>query len=152
MNADLTDVCLDGSLSLDLPPAAALPLFTPEGERDWVPGWDPHYPAGRPDRPDPGTVFVTGSPDVPTTWIVLERSEATMRYARVATGRTAGTVTVSCSAAPSSGTTSVQVRYELTALGPEGRQDLAELAGDYPAFLDGWRRAIEEAGLAHRSA
>lgn len=152
MTADLTNVSLDGSLVVDLPPAAALPLFTPEGERDWVPGWDPSYPAGRPDRPEPGTVFVTGAPVAPTTWIVLERSEATMRYARVAVGRTAGTVTVTCSPAPTPGSTSVRVRYELTALGPEGRQDLAELADDYPAFLDGWRRAIDEAGLTDRSA
>src|SRR5690242_13132849 len=32
-----------GTIHVPLPPTEALELFTPEGERDWVPGWDPHH-------------------------------------------------------------------------------------------------------------
>ena len=36
------------SFALNLPSERALGLFTPEGERDWVDGWDPAYPGGEP--------------------------------------------------------------------------------------------------------
>jgi hypothetical protein len=141
-------VTLNGDLVIGLPPQSALQLFTPEGERGWVPGWAPRYPAGRPSQPDPGTVFITGDSDASTTWIVLDRSDTSMRYARVATGRTAGTVTVTCEPAATAEATRVHVRYELTALETDGALDIAELAADYPGFLAGWRQAIEHAGLA----
>ena len=61
-------VVLRGTVRVALPPDEALALFTAEGERSWVPGWDPTYPAGGDDR-EVGTVFVTGE----TTWIVITR-------------------------------------------------------------------------------
>ena len=33
-----------GEVRVALPPDAAIELFTPEGERGWVPGWDPTLP------------------------------------------------------------------------------------------------------------
>ena len=47
-------------LSVALPSAATMVLFTPEGERRWAGkgGWDPHYPV--PSRTvGVGTVFTT---------------------------------------------------------------------------------------------
>jgi hypothetical protein len=47
-----------------VPPAGALPLFTPEGERAWAgPAWNPVYPdsAAAEDDSAPGTVFTTES-------------------------------------------------------------------------------------------
>jgi hypothetical protein len=55
-----------GSFELDLRASVAIDLFTPEGERDWVPGWDPAYPDGRASE-EPGTVFSTDVAGVPTT-------------------------------------------------------------------------------------
>ncbi|MFA9431967.1 SRPBCC family protein [Egicoccus sp. AB-alg2] len=141
---------LDAGFVVDVPPDVALERFTPEGERDWVPGWHPEYPGGRPEEPVPGTVFVTRSASTRTTWVVVEREPDRMRYARVAEGRTAGTVTVVCAPATRT-TTDVRVVYDLTALSPEGRRDVADLAADYPAHLEGWRQAIEAAGTAGRA-
>jgi hypothetical protein len=54
-----------------LPPEQAVALFTPEGERRWADGWDPHYP--EPHRCEgPGAVFTTGHGGHQTTWIMVE--------------------------------------------------------------------------------
>jgi hypothetical protein len=42
---------------LPLLPSEAIELFTPMGERRWVPDWEPTFPAGpSDDDTDPGTV------------------------------------------------------------------------------------------------
>ena len=114
-----------GEVRVALPPDAAIELFTPEGERRWVAGWDPRYP-GADD-----TVFLTSG----TTWVTVERGARTRRYARVTPGVQAGTVSVRCE--PDGAGT---VGYELTALGPDA--DLAAFAAGYDDFLAGWEREI----------
>jgi hypothetical protein len=37
------------TISVPLPAAEAMLLFTARGERDWVEGWDPKFPAGELD-------------------------------------------------------------------------------------------------------
>jgi hypothetical protein len=138
-------VDLAGSFRLGMPPDEALPLFTPEGERGWVPGWDPSYPAGHPVEPSPGTVFTTQSETTTTTWVVVRRTPRTMAYARVAAGRTAGLVTVTCEPTMKEAETEVHVRYQLTALTEAGTKDVRELEQDYASFLAGWQRAIRDA-------
>ena len=105
-----------GSFDLPVATGEAMWLFTPEGERQWVPGWDPQYPAGNPEE-TPGTVFVTSSEGVETIWVILalDRAEHAVTYARVTPGRHAGTVTVGC-AEERPGHCTVTVRYDLTAL------------------------------------
>ena len=117
-----------GEVHVALPPDAAIELFTPEGERTWVAGWDPAYPGG-----DDG-VFVTGA----TTWVTVERSERVRRYARVTPGVQAGTVSVRCE--PDGAGTVATVGYELTALGPDA--DLAAFADRYAEFMAEWEREI----------
>ena len=79
------------SFFLPLPPERALHLFTPVGERAWAGHWDPHFPAGEHgDGAAPGTVFLTGD----THWVVTDRREDGVRYARVTPGVRAGTVEV----------------------------------------------------------
>lgn len=41
-----------------LPRSDAITLFTPEGEREWVPGWQPSDPAGGASE-TVGTIFTT---------------------------------------------------------------------------------------------
>ncbi len=79
-------------LTVALPPAAALGLFTPEGERAWVAGWNPGYPD--PQRTaGPGAVFVTTHGEDTTTWVTVDHDVRRVRYARCTPGATAGTVT-----------------------------------------------------------
>jgi hypothetical protein len=80
-------------------------------------------------------------------WIVLERRDDGMSYARIAPGRIAGTISVSCVRDASPEATRVTVRYDVTSLGPEGVAFVRELEAGYEAFLEEWRVEIL-AGLA----
>jgi hypothetical protein len=134
----------EGTFTVPLPVTEALPLFTPEGERRWAgSSWNPVYalPESSADDTAPGTVFTTESDGGHTTWIVLERREHGMRYARVAPGRIAGTIDVSC--VPSaSAATDVTVVYDVTSLSPDGAAFIEELRAGYDGFLEGWRQEI----------
>ena len=144
----------EGRFTLPLSVESALPLFTPEGERRWAgSSWDPAYaiPAAAADDSAPGTVFTTASDGGAAIWIVLERRDDGMRYARVAPGRIAGTISVDCAEAASPEETRVTVRYDVTSLGPEGVRYVEEFEEGYDAFLDEWRSEIL-AGLATERA
>jgi hypothetical protein len=135
----------EGHFSLPLPVAEAVPLFTPEGERRWAgSSWDPVYaiPEAAQDDTAPGTVFTTESDGGAAIWIVLERREDGMRYARVAPQRIAGTISVSCAEGASSDETRVTVTYDVTSLSPEGAAFVHELEAGYDEFLEGWRQEI----------
>ena len=90
----------------------------------------------------PGTVFATEGTGGRATWIVLERRDDGMRYARIAPDRIAGTIDVSCRPSASGQGTDVTVIYDVTSLSPEGRAFLEELSAGYDAFLEGWRQEI----------
>jgi hypothetical protein len=135
----------EGRFTLPRPVAEVVPLFTPEGERDWVgSSWDPVYalPEGAGDGSAPGTVFTTESTGGRATWIVLERRENGMRYARIAADRIAGTIDVTCTPAASGTESEVTVIYDVTSLGPEGAAFVEEHRAGYDRFLEGWRQAI----------
>jgi hypothetical protein len=133
-------VRLSHTISVPLPFEEAVRCFTPEGERAWIDGWDPVYPAGREavgeDGDEPDGVWLTAG----TTWVVTDRTEGRRRYARVESGVSAGTVTVDCR--PDGERTAVEVTYALTALSDEGAERLEELAGAFPQHIDEWARAI----------
>jgi len=127
-------------LVVERPQTAAVLLFTPEGERAWSAGWDPAYPdEGRKDVP--GTVFTTSHGDQITTWVMVERSDSCVRYARVTHGFTAGTITVetvSCESAR----TRLSITYDLTALNEEGAKWLGEFARGFDDYIAHWEAAI----------
>jgi hypothetical protein len=134
-----------GHFTLPLGVEGAIPLFTPEGERRWAgSSWDPTYaiPEEVEDDSAPGTVFTTESDGGTATWIVLERRQDGIRYARVAHKRIAGTIDVTCVRAASSNETEVTVTYDVTSLSPEGTAFVKELEATFDAFLDGWRDHI----------
>jgi Polyketide cyclase / dehydrase and lipid transport len=134
-----------------MPAAEAVPLFTPEGERCWAgASWNPVYAAAEEegDGSAPGTVFSTESDGGHAIWIVLERRDDGMRYARVAPERLAGTVDVTCTPAGSPGETEVTVTYDVTSLGPEGAAFVERLRDGYDDFLEHWRQAILRARAA----
>ena len=60
----------NGSLTLKLEPSEAFALFSPEGERLWVPGWQPEllYPQGA-DWTE-GQVFRTREEFGDAVWVV----------------------------------------------------------------------------------
>ena len=113
-----------------------------KGERAWVPGWDPTYPDGQPSE-EPGTVFVTDSGGVETTWVILEIDHpgATATYARVTPGHHAGVVRVACTDTPIEHST-VTVEYDLTLLS----DDLSELDAyarhNFGLMMQEWSDAV----------
>jgi hypothetical protein len=124
-----------------LPVAEAFRLFTAGGERDWVDGWEPVFPAPTEDDAAVGTVFQTSHGGQHVTWVVVDREgDRRIRYARVADDRDAGTVEVRLT--PSAGHTDVTVHYRLTALSPAGEQWLSRFTAHYPVMMHEWRAAI----------
>lgn len=133
-----------GEFTLPLTLAEAFPLFTPEGERAYVPGWDPEYLHPREPSAAAGTVFRTRAEGEETLWVVLECDPAAGRaaYGRFTPGSRLGTVRVRC-AAEGERQTRITVTYALTATSPHGNEALAGFdAAALAAKLEGWRDAI----------
>lgn len=133
-----------GEFSLPLPLGHVFPLFSPEGERAWVEGWDPEYL--HPDHPSnaPGTVFRTTHGGEETLWLILQYTpgEASAHYGRFSPGSRLGTVQVCCKA-EGADRTRVSVHYSLTAVTPAGNSVLAALTAEkYDAMLREWQEAI----------
>jgi hypothetical protein len=130
-------------ITVALPPEQAVALFTPEGERRWADGWDPHYP--EPHRCEgPGAVFTTGHGGHQTTWIMVDHGPGGVRYARVTDGMTAGTVAVDVVGSRER-STQVRVTYDLTALTPAGETWLESFDADYDAAIGDWAAEIAAA-------
>ncbi len=133
-----------GEFTLDLPLGHAFPLFSPEGERAWIPGWDPDYL--HPDHPSnaAGTLFRTTHNGEETLWLVLTYgyTEAIARYCRITPGSRIGTVQVHCRE-EGLGRTRATVSYSLTGLSTAGNAVLTALTTEkYAAMLQDWRAMI----------
>ncbi len=139
---------LQGTIHVALPPDHALSLFTPQGECEWVPDWDPAFPGGE-ATDEPGTTFVTQHRGSPTLWVIADRTESSMRYARVRPGIHAGMVEVRCEPDEAETGTRVEVTYDLTALGDD--EAVARFGSRFDAMLTHWEHLIAVA-LAQRVA
>jgi hypothetical protein len=126
-----------GRLTLNGTLADAVPLFTAEGERRWVEGWDPWFPL-RDHVHERGEVWTTTAGSRTTIWVTVERRVDGALFARVTAGVTAGLVEVSCGPGLD-GTTDVDVTYDLTALSEEGRDAIAHLRDGFGEMLATWQ-------------
>ena len=108
-----------GSFALPIPAAEAIGFFTPEGERSWVPGWNPTYLGDQPTE-TPGTVFVTSHGDADIIWIIhnIDRHAHTSMYSRVPLDTKLARVHVKCVDAPDGGCVG-NVTYDMSLL-PRG--------------------------------
>ncbi|WP_195760707.1 SRPBCC family protein [Agromyces kandeliae] len=133
---------LHGAFELPLSPREAFRLFSARGEELWVPGWVPRFFLEGADDLEVGTVWQTSGDDGrPTTWVVLDCTPgASVRYARVAEGWTAGTVTVELADVAEG--CLVRVGYDLTAMSADAAADLARFADGYAGYLAEWRTTI----------
>jgi hypothetical protein len=133
-----------GSLEVALAIDATFELFTPLGERLWVPGWDPTFLFPRDGSLAAGGVFTTVADGRTTVWMVIEHDPGRhrVRYARITPGVHAVEVAVRCRSA-SDTATHVGVCYTLTALSPTGNEEL-ELWTEawYGEYLEGWTKLL----------
>ena len=133
-----------GRFELTLSAVAAIGLFTPEGERAWVPDWDPAYPDGVASE-TPGTVFSTAASGVHTDWVIIQidRSSCHAAYARLTPGRHAGFVSVRISdTGPDS--CAVEVAYDMTLLEGATPSLLEPYApSEFDTVMREWRDLVE---------
>jgi hypothetical protein len=137
------------TISVPLPGDEAMQLFTARGERDWVEGWDPEFPAGEPIEEDEGTVFVTTAHGRSTYWVVAARAKGSVRYARTTPGFVSGLVEVRRRRSDAH-STQVDITYDLSALTRQGDAELDDFAAGFEKEIRAWEVAIETA-LADRS-
>ena len=134
-----------GSLRVAAPLPQAFPFFTPDGERLWVPGFDPQYLHPLSSEQGPGAIFTTAHGGEDTLWMVLKFSPADgiAEYARVTPGSRGGTVHVSLEAVGED-RTQATVTYEITSLSDAGDQVLAAFTESaYAAMLADWEQKID---------
>jgi hypothetical protein len=130
-------------ISLPLAIADCFPLFTPIGEMDWVPGWQPRFLWPQDGRTQKGMVFLTGQGSEETFWIVVDFDEAQhyARYARITPGSRSVLVEIQCKpTGPRE--TGVEVRYALTGHNEAANPDLLAFAAGFPAMIEEWRALI----------
>jgi hypothetical protein len=135
---------LSGAFTLAVPPEEAFPLFSPLGERLWVPGWDPellHPPGASWER---GLVFRTAEGRGEAVWIVtaLDRQRHEVEYHRVEAGRYVARVTVHCRP-HASRQTEVHVSYLFVGLSEPGNEDVAAMSPQlYQEKMRRWQEWI----------
>ena len=134
-----------GSLRVGAPLARAFPFFTPDGERLWVPGFDPQYLHPLTGEQGAGAIFTTAHGGEDTLWMVLRfsPSEGVAEYARVTPGSRGGTVRVALEADGEAGTRAT-ITYDLASLSDAGDQVLAAFTESaYAAMLLDWEQKID---------
>jgi MOSC domain-containing protein YiiM len=134
-----------GTLRVSAPLERAFPYFTPDGERLWVPGFDPQYLHPLTGEQGIGAIFTTNHGGEDTLWMVLRFSpaEGAAEYARVTPGSRGGTVAVALHRVDEA-TTEATITYELTSTSDSGDGKLAALTQEaYAAMLADWEQRIE---------
>lgn len=133
-----TRAITEGTFDLPMHPRDAIHLFTAEGERSWIPGWEASYPD--PALPDDavGTVFIQPDAGGQIVFVEVDCGPLWRRYARWARDISAGTVEVRCAEAEQG--TTVAVTFDLTALTPAGEAWLDQWVEAWD--IDVWRQWI----------
>jgi hypothetical protein len=130
-----------GRLTLRAGLADVVPLFTAEGERRWVAGWEPRFPL--PDHVhERGEVWTTTATAGTTVWVTADRRVDGVLLARVTPDVAAGLVEVTCRPGLD-GSTDVDVAYDVTALSDRGREVVAHLRDGFDEMLATWQRLAQ---------
>jgi hypothetical protein len=137
-------VSRSGNFELACDADTAFPLFSPEGERHWVAGWNP-----TPVFPDTiefacDTVFRTGSGDEEAVWTIIEADWQTHRaeYVRVASQSHSARIVVKVEPLEA-GRSKATVTYTITAFGKNSADLLAAFAEEaYATKMHDWQKQI----------
>lgn len=131
---------LRGRVPVPAPVEKAFPLFSPEGETWWVPGWKPEYL----DPPGPaweeGQLFRTCEASGEAVWIVtrLDRERHRAGYRRVEPGHFVARVEVDCRQT-GPGATEVEIVYSYVGLSESGNEAIAAMTEEeYAQKMHTW--------------
>ena len=139
------------------PAQTIFPLFTPEGERLWAPGWDYENIMGT-KKLHEDYIFLTRTHDHAANeaiWIVKEYEPEACRvqYYKIEPHEKVGIIEVHCGPSRSR-SSKVQVTYKYIGLSESGNRFVERFTKkDYNAFIEEWKRLIEAyfAKQAHQS-
>src|SRR5262245_64588568 len=132
---------LSGGFSIASPVATVFELFSPLGEKRWVPGWNPEllHPPGV-DWAQ-GLIFKTKEQRGEVVWIVtrLDRARHEAEYFRTEPGRYAAKVRVECQPRDSTNT-QVTVTYTYVGLSEAGNREISAMSkADYHDKMKRWQ-------------
>ena len=134
------------TFTIEQPIEAVFPLFSAEGERLWVPGWDYVNIMGTTVLHE-DYIFLTESHDHASTdaiWLVkrYEPENHFVQFYRVEPGMKVGVISVGCSEIGRK-LTEVAVTYHYTALGTEGEDFITGFTSNqYKDFIGEWHRLL----------
>jgi hypothetical protein len=134
------------AFEMPLPIEELFPLFSPEGEKHWVPGWGYENLMGTTELSE-DYVFLTRSHDHGTKeaiWIVKRYDPGShfVQYYKIEPEDKIGVVTVKC-AGLEPARTEVQVTYKYTALSKAGERFVSEFTeAVYEDFIGEWQRLL----------
>jgi len=125
---------------------SVFPLFSPEGEKLWAPGWEYTNVLGSKDF-QPDYVFLTDSHDHRSTtaiWIVADCDplKHSISYYKVEPGEKVGKIVIQCFE-QNHKYTLIKVTYKYIGLSESGNQFIAGFTKIlYKEFIDEWRSLI----------
>ena len=131
---------------MDSPVAELFPLFSPEGETLWVPGWRYESPMESTELCE-DYVFLTKTHDhasAEAIWVVKRYDPAAylVEYYKVEPNQKVGTIRVRC-APLGNARTSVEVTYKYTAFSADGKAFISEFsAAAYDRFIGEWQTRL----------
>jgi hypothetical protein len=136
---------LSGGFTLAVPPYAAFELFSPLGEKLWVPDWNPELLHPRGVSWERGLIFRTTEERGEAVWVVtaLDRQRHEVEYHRVEAGHYVARVSVRCR--PHAGLqTEVRVTYIFVGLSEAGNQEIAAMSPQsYDDKMRRWQQWIQ---------
>ena len=153
MDGVRASVALTATITLEASPERVFPLLTPEGERLWVEGWAPRYPASTRPEESAGATFLTSNHGQEAVWVIAAKDDARCRarYVCVIPGGRASLVSVACTET-ATGATAATISYSVTALSPDWDTRVLDLEAAYPSMMEEWTAALHRALSATPSA
>jgi hypothetical protein len=136
------------SFLISQPAEVLFPLFSAEGEKHWVPGWDYISISGGSDLHE-DYVFLTQNHDHAAgnaIWIVKrhEPDSYFVEFYKIEPDEKVGIISVKCNSISDS-ETNVSVAYEYIALSEEGREFIAKFSSQvFKKFIGEWKQLLEE--------
>ncbi len=134
------------TFDLPVPIEKLFPLFSPEGEKLWVPGWDYRNIMGTLELEE-DYVFLTENHDHGSTeaiWLVkkFDQAASTVEFYKIEPGDKVGVIKVQCRRLVAD-RTEVEVAYKYTALSKTGEAFIAGFSAEaYEAFIGEWRMLL----------
>ncbi len=137
-------ITLRGRVLVSANIADAFPLFSPEGEKLWVPGWEPEFLDPAESAWKEGQVFRTREGEGEVVWLVtrLDRALHSAEYHRIEPGRYVARIEVSCRPVPDH-VTGVSIAYSYIGLSEAGNREISTMTQDaYDSKMSQWTEWI----------